>query len=977
MTIKFYCHRILLFLYIWRLMKFGFLVFLTFLSLATYAQQDTSAISGLYNRILSLDEEIRNSPARQTSSFNPSDSASLPIGIVREIGNTKYIICIDSAYFTPDGAFFNVYMALDFPRADKKIAFAAKGIQFNPLGVSVANGARLQLVSQQVINLGPKTQMVFKNDGNNFIEFDCNGYHQAGLSVDFVFDSDFFENANDPTAPVKADMQLVVQDINDITFQLNEITPFKMKAAKDFVFHLQNVIIDQSDLSTPSNVQLSPQTAQLYPGGIESWKGFYAGNATVTLPQKLSPGDSTSPPMQIYAQHMTIDDSGLSGSFGANNLFSTANGKMNGKWGFSIENLQVDVAHNHVTGGVMSGDIQVPPLDDNVFSYSASISEEPGQDRPKYTFTVSADSAITLSAFKSSLVLNPSSQFTIQSQGDRFVPSATLNGSWTVDFSKAKFTGIAFQNLQINATAPYITSGIFSLVSNPNNTNLIKFPISISSVGMTQTPQGELAFMVGLGLNIGGSTVSFGVNTNVRVITQRQTGADGQDRFAYDRIAVDDIAFNIQTSPFHLQGVISVRNDDPVFGDLFFGSISLAIPSVLSSPILVSAGFGKLPEYKYWFTEAAVPLSTPTSPGIPIMSGIYLTSLYGGVQNRVASTLTDIELLNRVGGQINIDPNAGPVIPFLPDPNQGLTFRAGVGLSGPQERVFNGDVMLSLSFNPNGGFSSISFLGQAFMMVNRAQRQNPNAKKVWGNISLLYDHTNKVFDAGLNAGIIVPGTLTGGLNIALHIDTTDWYFWLNTPTNRAYLNLVNIFNVNTYFMVGTQIMPIPPPPSYVTNLVGAGSMGSIDLNTVGNGNGFATGMEFNVNFGGEFPSSGTWRGFVGVTVGGGFDIMLINVENATCSGSSDPVGVNGYYAIGQVYTYLNGGLGVRKYKANGDLKNEYSLGSLQVAALLQGKLPKPSFVYGAIGIQANVLGIIDFTFTADVEFGTNCTLVGI
>jgi hypothetical protein len=218
--------------------------------------------------------------------------------------------------------------------------------------------------------------------------------------------------------------------------------------------------------------------------------------------------------------------------------------------------------------------------------------------------------------------------------------------------------------------------------------------------------------------------------------------------------------------------------------------------------------------------------------------------------------------------------------------------------------------------------------------------------------------------------------LTGGLNIVLHIDSNDWYYWLNDPINRANLSLINVFNVNAYFMIGTQIMAIPPPPSYVTNLVGAGTIGALDANALGNGSGFATGMEFSVGFGGEFPKTGKWRGYVQLNVGGGFDVMLLNVQNAHCAGSTDPVGVNGFYAMGQVYAYLNGAFGVRKYKDNGTV-NDYNIGSLQVAALLQGKLPKPSFVYGAIGIQANVFGVINFSFNADVEFGTDCALVGI
>ena len=50
---------------------------------------DTSDINTLYNRILSLDDEIRNNPGAQANNFNPQDSSSLPIGIVKEIGKAS------------------------------------------------------------------------------------------------------------------------------------------------------------------------------------------------------------------------------------------------------------------------------------------------------------------------------------------------------------------------------------------------------------------------------------------------------------------------------------------------------------------------------------------------------------------------------------------------------------------------------------------------------------------------------------------------------------------------------------------------------------------------------------------------------------------------------------------------------------------------------------------------------------------------
>lgn len=935
-----------------------------------FAQNDTSSVS-LYQKIISLDEEIRNDPSRQTSSFNPSDTTSLPIGIVKPIGNTLYIVCVDSAWFTPDGAFFNVYMAIQPQGATKPIAFAAKGIQFNPKGVSVAGGARLELVSQQVVNISPKVQMVFKNDGQNFIDFDCNGYNMTGLSLDFIFDSESFENAANPNLPVSASMQMTAADLNDITFQLQNITPFKLRAAKDFIFEMTNIVVDMSDVSTPSSVPAQFINTSTLAGGLPSWTGFYAQDITVKMPQKMSSGNS-SVRKEIYAQDMIIDGSGLSGQFGVNNLLT--DGDMSGAWGFTIDNISVDIAHNSLVAGNMSGEITIPQLDDTQLDYNANIFQTQGDELLAFNFTVAPTSAIELEAFKSDLTLSPCSQINIATVGTKFIPSAVLTGDWTVDFDKARFNGIAFQDVHLGITAPYISSGTFSLAPNTNSTNnepreIFGFSASINNVGLTITPSGNLTFNVGVGMNFGGNTASFGVATNVRIITEMAAGSDGRDRFQYDKLAVDDISFYADCNAFELSGVVSVRNDDPVFGDLFYGSLSFRLKKVMENPLLVSAGFGTMPTYKYWFTEASLPTN------IPVVTGLYITSIYGGVQNRVASNATNQQLLDRVGGVIPPSSN-GNVIPFTPDETQGLVFRAGVGLQGEQEEAFNGEAMLQVAFNSNGGFQSIDFLGQAYMMVTRQERSNPNAKKVYGDIAVGYDHQNKVFSASLNASIIVPGMLTGGLNILLHIDTNDWYFWLNDPVNRANLSLINVFNVNAYFMVGTQIMAIPPPPSYVTNLVGAGTIGALDVNALGNGGGFATGMEFSVGFGGEFPKTGKWRGYVQLNVGGGFDVMLLNVQNAHCAGNTDPVGVNGYYAMGQVYAYLNGAFGVRKYKDNGGI-NDYNIGTLQVAALLQGKLPNPSFVYGAIGIQANVLGIINFSFNADVEFGTDCALVGI
>ncbi len=151
---------------------------------------------------------------------------------------------------------------------------------------------------------------------------------------------------------------------------------------------------------------------------------------------------------------------------------------------------------------------------------------------------------MTINAFKSEVELYPSSQFIVESQNDRFVPSAILNGSWSLNSSKAQMQGFTFQSLTIGTQAPYFTSGLFSLTQDTSK--LMLFPISVNSVGITQTSTNDLAFTVGLGLNLGGSGVNFSVNTTVRVISQQ--GVTNSRKLEYDRFEVDNIAFDLATN---------------------------------------------------------------------------------------------------------------------------------------------------------------------------------------------------------------------------------------------------------------------------------------------------------------------------------------------------------------------------------------------------------------------------------------------
>ncbi|MFN6084562.1 MAG: hypothetical protein ACK476_06485, partial [Fluviicola sp.] len=158
-----------------------------------------------------------------------------------------------------------------------------------------------------------------------------------------------------------------------------------------------------------------------------------------------------------------------------------------------------------------------------------------------------------------------------------------------------------------------------------------------------------------------------------------------------------------------------------------------------------------------------------------------------------------------------------------------------------------------IQFNASGGFLSFGLDGRSYFMTKRTERNSTTTFKGSGVLSASYNHNARVLHATLDVTLSAPNVLYGVSNVTLHVDTTNWYFWLNRPSNRAEVNVVNVFQANAYFMIGTQIDPMPPPPAYVLNLVSSSPIISTNTSQVSSGQGFATGMQIGISVDEEFP----------------------------------------------------------------------------------------------------------------------------
>ncbi|WGU70995.1 hypothetical protein QIU18_02930 [Capnocytophaga canimorsus] len=165
------------------------------------------------------------------------------------------------------------------------------------------------------------------------------------------------------------------------------------------------------------------------------------------------------------------------------------------------------------------------------------------------------------------------------------------------------------------------------------------------------------------------------------------------------------------------------------------------------------------------------------------------------------------------------------------------------------------------------------------------------------------------------AGGIIKGRGNNGLagRAVIHIDPKDWY--IHIGTSREMIGLQVGFgnlsvNAQSYFMIGTKIYETPEPPAKVAEILGmkASNLGYMQsLNQVREGRGFAFGSHL------SFDTGDINAGFIYArfAAGLGSDIMLKNYGNTHCKNRSGELGINGWYASGQTYVYLQGELGIR------------------------------------------------------------------
>lgn len=907
----------------------------------------------------------------------------LPIGQVREINGQRYVIAIANARVTNDNkAFINAYFRFTIPGTTEELIFGANDIAFHSGGMGLSNNTRLVLLNNKSIPINQHVALTLPGGGDNYIEWNCEGFKSVHLRGDFEFDSDWIKPAAEGQDKVRASVEISISDITNILASVS-MPAFKIKGLTDFSFSVSNAVVDMSDIANPQNLLVTGDMMPV-PGNPLSWRGFYLEELEVGLPSQLSTAHGRP---KVSVRNFYIDDQGVSGVVTASNVVTFGDASVGG-WPISITQLSLNFSKSRLNGGGFEGLVGIGFLGDEPLSYSATVNMR--NEDTYYDFSMVTNGDKTYQFFAGEITVGQNSRIAVTKNQDGFLASATLNGNVSLKKGVIDIAQIKYQNLRLSTRSPYVHSGTFDFVGNKNG-KMANFPIGIDNLtlGFSEGKVGiggtvRLNFMNSSDRGFAAST-SFMVTASRRDETQtiRVNEVEVQQTTSHwglDKVTLSAISLDVKVAAFTMKGSLTLFENHAVYGNGFKGSLSFAIPGPVPSAS-ATAYFGSKDDYRYWHVDAYV------AAKFPLCAALDVTGLMGGLTYRMKKPpLLDYYQARQeadTNGGLNRVVEANERFAYIPDKDSGYGFMAGVSVATKVEKVLNANVLLEIELSASGGLRTIEFKGSGYVMntpkkaASKAAAAEDSSAPIWVNFRMLYSRPDSTFDAVIKTYVDVSGVLKGkgerGLagEAALHIAPREWYFYIGRPSQMFGLSALGLAEINAYFMMGSSIEDMPPPPPEVSEVLGRRASTTSTAKTgMQAGSGLGFGAHFRVGFSFDYGVYGEFA------VGAGADILLRNYgENARCKGGSGSIGVNGWYASGQAYAFLRGEVGIRA-KIFGR-KRSFVIASLAAAALLEAKLPNPSWFMGQVGVRYSVLGgLVSGSANIKVELGTKCEIVG-
>lgn len=960
---------------------------LAFTGTSTFGAAARAYVNSVANQVAQSPEQ------RMVSSLAANTPVTLPLGVDKTVGGKTFVLLVLAAEFTPTQARINAGMQVPLFVVNDDLALGVRGLCLNPEGAG--NEATLLLTDDLAFPL--RDQPGADNDytlaflapangqpGTQAV-WGCDGFKRLDVQLAQDFPRDYFvpvtENGAAQAGRARARFTATVTDTDD-WIASGQMTSWVM------VPDVPDLLLQFPALSYDNSATANPQ-GLVFPQGFQgttgpAWTGVHVAQANLRLPAFLRPAGSQQRLTGTATNILIGSGGGLTFTAGVNNLLTMDSnpGSLDG-WAYSLGSLSVSVVSSSLTKGTLSGQVRMP-VGNTPLNYSATLSHAPSASTLNYVFSITPSTTFQADLFgPATLSLKPTSKIEAGNlgAGGAFMARAQLDGklslSGTVSGIPLSLVGVSFEDFTLRSqpNPQYFTPGTWSFASPQHALGSADgyedaappgsasgFPITITSVtpavGTTQSNQPKIGFTVGVKATL---PAAFEATTAVTVWGRLERDAKNNFRPAFDSATLDQLCVTGDIGALTVDpgSCLTFFHDDATFGNGFNGTVKVGF--LKSVKVSTTLAFGNVNGFDYWYADAmaTLPVGIPLAPAPFAFYGFGGGAYYHMRQNNLppASAVQQAGSTQRAA--------------YVPDKSVALGLKATV-VAGtyPRPDLLNADVTLDVSFTSKGGISTVSLGGppgqyNAFAFAGLSERAKAPAR---AQLGMSYDFPNHTFDASFTLNVNVAGGLVkanGGAGLHFR-DENDWFVRVGHPAPGQRFSLTTFpFTYDAYLWAGrTANPPEMPDPPYPAPAISAASRPS--FSDMGNGTAVLLGASTGFHAGGKFLI------FYGqADAVAGFDIALRDLGNATCDGFAGTVGMDGWYANGQIYAGIALALGI-------DVDVWFTSGRFEIfggslGATLAGGGPNPAWAAGLLKGKYSILdGLVSGNFTYEARLGQEC-----
>jgi hypothetical protein len=947
-------------------------------------------------------------------------SAALPVGIKKG----SYELIVQRILYDEETEQTVIHASCAFraKESGQLVAFEGSAVLEGENGIGTEGV--LELIAPVRYSVGSAATLVLREGSQ--LRFSCNGVEEFAAKMAWMATAESIVavdiNGNPTGKPLAFTFEASFADFDSYVISLNIEQSFAMQRLPDAVFTLKGVTLDQSDTET-SGMARFPE-GYFSSGSAEEknlWKGLSFSEATVRLPSFLKKPDDSGR-ITLLLQQVLFDENGFTASVSAQDIISSGHLQPD-QWDISLSSISLGIFKSEVVAFGFEGSMNIPPFGANsLLPYKAIFNS--GSEN--YDFIVSFSGKFELPVIHASLEIMEGSYVRAHFVQGEFYPTVNAVGKLSIDLPVGEKGGnttfsipnISFEGLKLSRAFPFFEVGALSLggITSPN---IAGFQLSFKDIG-TFSPSIELPSIdlpsvdlpsVNLPtINGGGAFGGFNFDGDIS-LSEMFVGsikirlfADFQ-KWKFEKVEIDKVHVDYKSKAFSITGKVEFKNGDAVYGDGFRGDVKLLV--IDKFDLNAVAVFGKKDDFRYFLTDAFLEMTPPA--GITVPPALLFYGFGGGLYTKMQQTSKVQNLSNDTDMDFGKSLSG---ITYVPSRNVGLGLMATTkfALTG-SPNAFNAKVGLELQFNSYGGLNFVQLRGEASLMnapdafgklsdnitdglkkmeaagitqPTKASKndlsvpENKSSGFLTASLNIEYDVVNNIFsgdlNAYLNAGVVKGVGANDRLGWAsLRFAPDKWYLYAGTPASRLGVKVLNLAELNGYFMLGDDIPSLPPPPNNVLNNLSADmraklQRGSVEKLSLGKGIAFGMGMQ--LGFDAQLPPF-----YAKIGAGLGTEFLLVDLRGKTCEGSTGTPGINGWYASAQAWAFVEADIGV-KVRVFGTNHN-FSILDIGASTLLQGAGPNPMYFAGAVGGHFSVMGgLVSGSCTFDFEVGDKCKIVG-